>query len=217
MASEQIMDNLSVLYGVESSNSYLLVGKQTIIIDPGIHKKAVFEGWLKELGFKTNEIDIVLLTHSHVDHFANAQYLTNAKIYISSEESNYLKTRDAFVTASKWFNNLYYPETYSIYKKDQMFDIGTFKLKTLTLPGHTNGGVGFYEQKKGLLFSGDTLFKGTCGRYDLLNSSKEQLLESLKFISSLDYDALLPGHGPIYNTSTKNQKEQLKKIILEYF
>jgi glyoxylase-like metal-dependent hydrolase (beta-lactamase superfamily II) len=62
--------------------------------------------------------------------------------------------------------------------------------------------VGFLDEKAGILFSGDTLFRGNWGRTDLPGGSEEDILKSLKRLLALRLPALngeirvYPGHGP---------------------
>ena len=66
----------------------------------------------------------------------------------------------------------------------------------LHLPGHTPGSVGFYDEKAGVLFSGDTLFRFNIGRTDLPGGNFEQMRQSLKRLLSMDGEILVcPGHG----------------------
>ncbi len=44
---------------------------------------------------------------------------------------------------------------------------GNIEFKVIYTPGHTNGGSSLYSEENKLLFTGDTLFKGTYGRCDL--------------------------------------------------
>lgn len=62
-------------------------------------------------------------------------------------------------------------------------------------PGHTPGSVCL--QCGGLLFSGDTLFAGSCGRTDLPGGSMAQMQKSLSMLAALplaDETQVLPGH-----------------------
>lgn len=64
-------------------------------------------------------------------------------------------------------------------------------------PGHAKGSCLYYYAKEDALFTGDTLFKGGCGRVDFLTGDKFSLLKSLSRIKNLDLDAYVyPGHGP---------------------
>eukprot|EP00924_Labyrinthula_sp_SR-Ha-C_P000865 maker-scaffold_7-snap-gene-6.38-mRNA-1 protein AED:0.01 eAED:0.01 QI:80/1/1/1/1/1/2/102/309 len=89
-------------------------------------------------------------------------------------------------------------------------------LKALKTPGHTWGSICFLFGKKedvavgkGLLFTGDTLFIGTCGRSDLPESSPTALLQSLKRLSKLDEDTIvLPGHNYAFETTSSISQER---------
>ncbi|MBI2597580.1 MAG: MBL fold metallo-hydrolase [Candidatus Diapherotrites archaeon] len=78
-----------------------------------------------------------------------------------------------------------------------MFKIGSFELKAIHTPGHTEGSSCFFEKKQKLLFSGDTMFKHTHGRVDLAGGNAKQISESLKKLyNSLPNDTqVFPGHG----------------------
>ncbi|MEM4389178.1 MAG: MBL fold metallo-hydrolase [Candidatus Micrarchaeia archaeon] len=72
---------------------------------------------------------------------------------------------------------------------------GSVSLRVLHTPGHTPGSICLLEEKEGLLFSGDTLFKGTFGRTDL-GGSDLAMLASLKRLALLPKNTrVLPGHG----------------------
>jgi len=68
-------------------------------------------------------------------------------------------------------------------------------LKVLHTPGHTPGGISLLIDDA--IFTGDTLFSGSVGRFDLPGGSEEVLLNSIKKILSLDENLIIyPGHGP---------------------
>ena len=74
---------------------------------------------------------------------------------------------------------------------------GNTTLKVITTPGHSRGCICFYAEQDGILFAGDTLFCGSCGRTDLEGGSYEEIMKSLQRLSTLpDETTVLCGHGP---------------------
>lgn len=74
---------------------------------------------------------------------------------------------------------------------------GNTTLKVITTPGHSRGCICFYAEQDGILFAGDTLFCGGCGRTDLEGGSYEEIMKSLQRLSTLpDETTVLCGHGP---------------------
>ena len=86
-------------------------------------------------------------------------------------------------------------------------------MQVIETPGHTKGSVSFYEKKNKLLFSGDCLFKGNIGRYDLESGSKEEMKESLEKLLKLDSKVLLPGHGEILRENYEDNIKEVKTLI----
>ena len=87
----------------------------------------------------------------------------------------------------------------------------------LLTPGHTRGSVCFLLEVDGqppILFSGDHLFKGSIGRFDLPGGSFESLMASMaEKILPLDDDiAVLPGHG---ETTTIGAERRTNPFLLE--
>ena len=84
-------------------------------------------------------------------------------------------------------------------KNGEEIQIGEeIKLKVITTPGHTLGGVCYYEATEGLLFSGDTLFAESIGRTDFPGGSYETLIKGIKqkLMVLPDNTRVFPGHGP---------------------
>jgi glyoxylase-like metal-dependent hydrolase (beta-lactamase superfamily II) len=80
--------------------------------------------------------------------------------------------------------------------------IGPFTV--IHTPGHTPGSVCFYDDEAGVLFSGDTLFRGGYGRTDLPGGSWSKLEQSLKLLLAMDGDiTVCPGHGPATTIGTE--------------
>ncbi len=193
--------------GMLGTNSYLVYCNNTrdgVIIDPGGDGEKIIEV------IKENHINIkyILNTHGHHDHIgANKQLkeYTNKDLLIHEKDSSML------ISPEKNFLFLRRPENCSpaadgFLKEGQLITFGECSLKVIELPGHTPGGVGFYAEKKGILFSGDTLFYGSIGRTDLPGSDYQEMTKSLKKLMELpDETIVYPGHGP--KTSVALEKD----------
>ena len=78
-----------------------------------------------------------------------------------------------------------------------MLHIGDIEFKVLHTPGHTKGGICLYQEDEKILFSGDTMCRGTWGRTDLPTSSFDSIIKSItQKIMILPEDTIIyPGHG----------------------
>ncbi|MDP6459276.1 MAG: MBL fold metallo-hydrolase, partial [Candidatus Hydrothermarchaeota archaeon] len=91
-------------------------------------------------------------------------------------------------------------------QEGEIIELGQYSLKVLHTPGHTPGSICLLDEESKTLFSGDTLFPGgSFGRVDLGGNGGE-IIQSLKRLSGIDFDILLPGHEGV----TKNGKEQAR-------
>lgn len=74
---------------------------------------------------------------------------------------------------------------------------GNTTLKVITTPGHSRGCICFYAEQEHVLFSGDTLFCGSCGRTDLEGGNFQDIIQSLQKLATLPDDTqVFCGHGP---------------------
>ena len=94
---------------------------------------------------------------------------------------------------------------------------GKGKLKVIETPGHSPGGVVFesfaWENRKGVIFSGDTLFKDGFGRTDFSYCSHLDLMSSLKnkLFKLPDETIVYPGHGE--ETTIEEAKRNFKLLL----
>ena len=85
---------------------------------------------------------------------------------------------------------------------DDLFDEGALgyvadlKVTALHTPGHTEGSTCFYFERERALFSGDVIFRGSTGRWDLPGGDREQMERSLERVMTLSPETkVYPGHG----------------------
>lgn len=191
--------------------------KECVIIDPGC-----FETWeQKEL---TDFIEqeglkpvMILNTHCHIDHILGNAFLKrqyNIPLYFPEDEEY---NRNGAVPYAKMMGFSIEPspdaDKYIEVGKDISF--GNSKLEVLFTPGHSAGHVTFYAREKGVVFSGDVLFRGSIGRVDLPGGDMDTLMQSIKeVILPLGDDIqVLSGHGPI---TTVGEERRTNYFLLQY-
>ena len=171
--------------GAYQTNCYMVWGgesRECVVIDPGYDAPQILEA----AGKLGKSICAILLTHGHFDHVGAVRDLaaeTDCPVWLCAEDT---QLPEVF-TAGK----LYYTNTYS--EGDTVTAAGvTFHV--LHTPGHTPGSVCLMAED--VLFSGDTLFAGSCGRTDLPGGDWATILRSLRRLQCLQTDyTVCPGHG----------------------
>ncbi len=188
----------SLLVPPLDNNAYLVIDEashQAAAIDPGLGAKDLLAR-AQKLGAK---IVVILNTHGHPDHTADDGPLksaTGAKLAIFEVDA-YRLERNA--KESRWFLAAPPPPVAAdvLLKEGTSVQVGGITLSTIHTPGHTEGSCCFYDAADGLLFSGDTLFAGSCGRTDTLGASPAKMKTSLQRLAGLPPETrVLPGHGP---------------------
>lgn len=179
--------------GAIQENTYLLQGNNNrgVIVDPGDEPERILSE-IKRIGLKP---EAILLTHAHFDHVGAVAPLVEAlgiPVYLHPLDLPlYQKSPES---AARWELSLPKPpEPSGWLEAGQKLDFG-LGLEVLFVPGHAPGHVAFYTP--GHLVSGDVLFKGSIGRYDLPGSDAQKLFASLRQLVQLPPDTrVYPGHG----------------------
>ncbi|RLB11495.1 MAG: MBL fold metallo-hydrolase [Deltaproteobacteria bacterium] len=194
----RIMDDLYGFFWASftenNCNTYLIRGEKNILIDPGhYHLFGHVRDGLERLELSVSDIDVVLVTHGHLDHMEGVNiFKDGSAIYgIHKEEWDLIKKGPSYhmgVFASPDIS----PQ---ILLKEGELVVGDKRFKILHTPGHSPGSICIYWPEKRVLFSGDCVFEEGIGRTDLPGGNGEELKESIRNISQLDTWYLLPGHG----------------------
>lgn len=171
--------------GPLATNCYLVYEegtKQCLVIDPGFEPETITT--FLEKAQLTPEA--ILLTHGHFDHVGGVKQLVEA-----TGVPVYLCALDTAMPHPLTAGPLYYTHTL---EEGSVLSLAGLTLQVLHTPGHTPGSVCFVCQD--VIFSGDTLFAGSCGRTDLPGGSWRTLMESLQRLARLEGDfRIFPGHG----------------------
>jgi glyoxylase-like metal-dependent hydrolase (beta-lactamase superfamily II) len=181
--------------GAYQTNCYILWNEESdrcVVIDPGYEPERV----LAEAARLGKNIEAVLLTHGHFDHVGGVRTLaaeTDCRVY--------LHEKDLSMPPQMTAGPLYYTD---LYREGDVLDLAGLKIRVIHTPGHTEGSVCLLVEDA--MFSGDTLFEGSCGRTDLPGGDWATILKSLKRLTGMEKNyAVYPGHGP--STTLDDEKK----------
>jgi glyoxylase-like metal-dependent hydrolase (beta-lactamase superfamily II) len=194
-----------------AENTYLLYDatKEAVLIDPGCY----FDDEKKELSDFITENDLklttVLYTHCHLDHAFGSKYIseTYKGIEFWGNEAEKIFIDSAKAHAQSFGLQMEQPPALNKYiVEGDCITFGTTELHTICIPGHSPGGLCFYNKEQGDIIPGDILFKGSIGRSDLPGGNQNQLIEGIKkkLLTLPDFVIVYPGHGDY--TTIGNEK-----------
>lgn len=191
-------------------NTYLIADldtKKAAIIDPGVQSKEL-EGVVKENDL---EVEAICLTHAHSDHIMALPYyrdLYKPEVYIHEKEKALLQDANNNISLPMKGGSLTFDADHYFKDGDVISSLG---LKVYYTPGHTIGSSCF--EWRGHLFAGDTLFRDSCGRWDLPTGNAHDMAQSLKRLFQIKEDLIVEcGHGP----STTLAYERANNPMLDY-
>jgi glyoxylase-like metal-dependent hydrolase (beta-lactamase superfamily II) len=204
--------------GVLDSNSYILwdkASKEGAIIDAGVEAFDISEV------IKKNNITpkYIILTHCHFDHMYHMQQiqnLTNAKIVVHSlEEETFLNP--SINGSAHFMEAMTFGKPDMLVNDGDILKLGSSNIEIIHTPGHSKGGICI--KAANYLFSGDTLFKGTIGRTDLMTSNPKDIVTSIeKRLFTLPEDTIVyPGHGPSTNIGFEKKHNQIFYNLLKQY
>ena len=195
-------------------NVYFYFDEETsegVVIDPGdcieAMKKTIAENKINVVG--------ILLTHGHFDHTFRTNELreyTNAPVCAHESEKELLQNVQYNRSGYRGLNVKVAPDKF--FSDGDVFSFsGGEKLQVIHTPGHTAGGICFYDEKAGVLFTGDTLFRGTIGRTDMPTGDHAELLKSVRerLFTLPDNVKVYPGHE---ESSSIQQEKQYNRAVM---
>lgn len=188
------------------TNNYVISDNEKVVL---IETSASLEE-IKNV-VKNKKIEAILLTHGHWDHFLNLQkYLEHfsCKVYMTKEAFKKINLKGKNFYADNNPNLDLSTNDIAFIKDGDVLKFGeNLVFKIIETKGHTNCSV-CYLLNNEHLFSGDTLFKGDYGRYDLPTGNYSELKESLNKLANLNPNVkVYPGHGE--KTSIEEEKKNI--------
>ncbi len=187
----------SMELGWVATNVYVVSNTESgecLIIDPAAKAEKII-ACIEEGGYQPRAI---LLTHGHADHILAVDELRDRygiPVYMSEDEKELIADAEHNGAMMLFRKNI---TTHGdIFLQDgQELELLGCRFRVLATPGHTRGSLCYYEAEEKLLFTGDTLFKNSYGRYDLYSGNGTALRESIlnKLFVLEDEVRAFPGH-----------------------
>lgn len=190
-------------------NCYIVTNKEkAILIDTG--RKKYREKILEKC--KEYHVNLIILTHGHMDHCQNAAYLANAlniPIAMSEKDMDMIPdNREQHMLAKTFLGKIVLSVSLSSFEKDSLdvFEPSIYlkngdslneygiDAKVVELPGHTNGSIGL-EIEGDKLFVGDALMNMFYPTVSMLYVDEQKMLSTAKCVSELGERTIYFGHG----------------------
>jgi hydroxyacylglutathione hydrolase len=196
-------------FGPWETNAYLVWDGRSadaLVLDPGMGAAQPLMERVVAHGLR---LHVVANSHGHIDHvFDNARLVreSGAPLAIHPDDAYRLEGR----------NNYGFKVERRVASQDlregEQLRIGDLVFDVLHTPGHTEGSVCLYEERRALLLSGDVLFAGAFGRTDLPGGNEEQMVTSLARLAREIPPPVrvLPGHGP--ETTLERELPWLRRV-----
>ena len=175
--------------GQIGTNCYLLEDlerKLCVVIDPG-DQPGDIDRAIRNEGLT---VSMILITHGHFDHVLGVpgmiQRWPGVPVYVHEKEVNWKKTGDNYMLMAP-------VEGMVLVKEGDRIPFGDVEIEVMHTPGHSPGSVTY--RVGDVLFCGDTLFAGSCGRTDFTGGSYPEILKSLRRLAELPGNLrVCPGH-----------------------
>lgn len=199
MILKRVKVNAGAIMGI---NCYIIQDektKETMIIDPG----NVPENLIEVLDAMQVKMKYILLTHCHGDHIGGVSKIKEkygGKVLVHTKDAVGLKDVNINLSTHIGLEPIILQEDARLNDGD-LLHVGNLEFQVIHTPGHTCGSISLYCEQEKMLFSGDTLFRGSWGRIDLPTSSFEDIISSItnKLIKLPTDTIVYPGHRKVNN------------------
>jgi hydroxyacylglutathione hydrolase len=197
---EKRLEDIYLIQGMGLTSNIYVIGKAAItLIDAGNGARINnLTSHLQKSGLAIEDVVKVIFTHAHADHIGGLEEVSqkaHPEILIHEAEAHSLQGR----ISEQSINKL---------RGGERVETAKGVVEVIHTPGHARGALCLYDRRRRTLFSGNTVFPGGFfGRCDLEGGDARALVASLKALTKLNVDILLPGHEePVFQHADKHIK-----------
>jgi len=196
-------------------NAFYFGEPLNILFDPGLRNylDLRFEQ-MRADGLDPSDIRYIVNTHCHPDHF-EASLALKGKIKLAMHEKEIEFLREMGPLFFRMFGLTIQEIPFDEILTEGPWTVNGTELQIIHTPGHSPGSICVYWPEKKALVCGDLVFDQSFGRVDFPGGSAEQLINSIKRVSLLDIEHLLPGHMNLISGKELVQKNF--SIVESYF
>ncbi len=186
-----------------SVNTYIASDEtgECAIIDPGCSTEEERKELVKIINDNHLKPTLLLNTHCHIDHFPGNKFVCDSYGLLPQFHlTEYEVMKTALLYQGFFGFKLDESPAPEIYLKEgDVVKFGNTSFQVIFTPGHSPGHLSFYDAADKAIFSGDVLFQGGVGRFDLPGSSGPVLYKTLteKLMPLPDEVNVYSGHGPV--------------------
>lgn len=209
-------------FNILNVNTYVLIDEKTyeaIVIDPGCQSAEERETFKDYIINNNLKIKRVIDTHLHFDHIYGQRFVEETFGVGAEACKKDITFLNHYQDLLVMFNMPMDDEALPLkgYLEDgDVIEVGSIRLNVLQVPGHSPGGLAFYEEKEHCAFVGDTILEGGIGRTDMHRGNYDTLVKSIKekLLPLPDDTMLYSGHGePATLGHEKETNPEIIKII----
>lgn len=200
-----------VVAGPIETNAYLVgdpAAGEAMLVDPARGAASPLVDVARAEGL---EIGWIVNTHGHWDHIADNAHacgLTGAVIAVHAADAGLLRQP----RSGSFTFDVPPTDPARLLDEGDAFGIGRLRFRVLHTPGHSPGSICLYEEATGVLFTGDTLFEGSCGRFDQPGGDPAALADSLERLLELPAGVrVYSGHGP--ETTLVREQRTIPQLV----
>lgn len=172
-------------------------------------------------------IDIIVNTHYHYDHSRNNHLFPQSQVWIHTSDAPFLQSMEKYADgygfqtpAEKHLAKDFFPlvtfRPSAVHRElndGEILDFGKVKLQVIHTPGHSPGHCCFYQEKTGLLISGDIDLSRFGPWYAHDNCNLDELIMAIKRCMEIDPQQMVTGHTGIIEENLQKRLQDFMQVL----